>query len=74
MDWSLRVCVWLVPTAVVDLVVVDWPEPLVGVFMRPQLQVNSILVEQILKPKPATKKVSHSRHTFQKTPSLSLVI
>lgn len=44
-DWSLRVCVGLVPTAVVNLVVIDRPEPLIGMFVSPQLQVDSILVE-----------------------------
>lgn len=52
LDGRLGISVWRLGTAIVHLVVVDWPQASVEVFMRKDLHVDAVLVEQILQAEP----------------------
>lgn len=47
-NWRTRIRVWCFEASIVDGVVEEWPEAFVRVLMRPNLQVDAVLVKELL--------------------------
>lgn len=53
MHWSFRVGIRFIIRAIINLIIIEWPESFIRMLMSPDLKVNTVLVEQIFQGKPA---------------------
>lgn len=64
MNWRFGVRVRGLVAPVVDLVVVDGPQSLIAVLVRPNLQIHPIVIEETLQAKQVQKGQAHSGESF----------
>uniref|UniRef100_A0A6B0V9G6 Putative secreted protein n=1 Tax=Ixodes ricinus TaxID=34613 RepID=A0A6B0V9G6_IXORI len=74
MNRSSWICVGLIIASVVYLAVVDRPEPFVGVLVGPELEIDSVLVEEVFQPEQVHDRETLADDALAESAVVSIVV